>query len=66
MLKSLHLSFLILVFLIVPGLTIATEQDSIGGTIVVSDAVSANVTIVDINKRIASLPYVTKMAPKWS
>lgn len=51
MLKSLHLSFLILVFLIVPGLTIATEQDSIGGTIVVSDAVSANVTIVDINKK---------------
>lgn len=51
MLKSLHVSFLILVFLIVPGLTVATEQDSIGGAIVVSDAVSAKVTIVDINKK---------------
>lgn len=51
MLKPLHLSFLVIVFLIVPGLTIATEQDSVGGTIVVSDAVSANVTIVDINKK---------------
>lgn len=51
MLKSLHLSFLMLAFLIAPGLTIAAEQDLIGGAIVVSDAVSAKVTIVDINKK---------------
>lgn len=50
MLKSLNLFFLMLVFLLAPGLTIAAEQDLIGGAIVLSDAVSAKVTIVDINK----------------
>ncbi len=53
MFRSLRLSSLMLVVLSasVPALSTAVEQEALGGAIVVSDSVSAQVTIVDVNKK---------------